>query len=408
MIRQMARRFEWLYAPSLYEVRYHDDGTIRSVEPTDDGLAAIIERCQTPNFEAAPFPVRPLVPHVQVVHDRVSIEIMRGCPQRCRFCHAGYTKRPLRLRSVDNILDIAEQAYRATGQDELGLLSLSTADYPHLGELADRVNERFAERRVGISIPSLRVDKMLADIPFMVSSVRKSGLTIAVEAAEDDMRAAIRKKVTDGNLLDGVKAAYEAGWRSVKLYFLTGFPGERPEDIDGIWKLANEVSQARREVTGKAAHVTASVGWLVPKPHTPLQWAPQPPPEYFHEVRDRLRSLAKRGRSAVQIRTDSVERSVLEAVFARGDRRLAAVVETAWRGGARFDGWDECFDAQLWQRAFEEAGLDPGFYAHRQRPKSERFPWSHLSSGPNGPTLAREYDDLFVKLGLPHPETVPS
>ena len=331
MVRELARRFPWVYVPALYDVGYHEDGTIREVRPTEDGLPLRVQRCRTRDFEVAPVPLRPLVPHVQVVHDRISIEVMRGCPQRCRFCHAGHTKRPMTWRSVEKMLDLAEQAYRATGYDEIGLLSLSTSDYPHLAELADRLNERFAARRVSISIPSLRVDRMLQDIPSMASAVRKSGLTIAAEAAQEDMRAAIRKKVLDGDLLEGVKAAYRAGWRSVKLYFLTGFPEEGPEDIEGIWKLASEVSRARREVAGRVAQVTASVGWLVPKPHTPLQWAAQPPADYFYEVRDRLRSLAKR--SPVTIKTHNVERSVLEAVLSRGDRRLAAVIEAAWRAG---------------------------------------------------------------------------
>ncbi|MCP4249219.1 MAG: TIGR03960 family B12-binding radical SAM protein, partial [bacterium] len=323
MIRELARRFEWIYAPALYDARYGDDGTLCSFEPNDAQVPRRIDRCQTPDFENAPFPTRPLVPHVEVVHDRISIEIMRGCPQRCRFCHAGYTKRPMGLRSVDRILDIAEEAWRATGINELGLLSLSTADYPELADLAQRINDRFASRRVSTSIPSLRVDKMLANIPFMVNQVRKSGLTIAAEAARDRMRAAIRKKVTDGDLIEGVRAAYRAGWRSVKLYFLTGFPGEQPDDIEGIWSLAREVSLARKEVAGHPAHVTASVGWLVPKPHTPLQWAPQPPAEYFYEIREQLKGLAKRQRAAVRIKTHNVQRSILEGVFSRGDRRLA-------------------------------------------------------------------------------------
>ena len=394
MILELARRFDWLYAPAYYDVRYHDDGTIRSLKPTDPALPDQIIRCQTPDFEAAPFPLRPLVPHTQTVHDRISIEIMRGCPQRCRFCHAGYTRRPLRRRSVDRVLEITEQNYQATGMDELGLLSLSTADYPGLAELARQLNERFSERRVSISIPSLRVDRMLADIPFMVSAVRKSGLTMAVEAAKDDMRAAIRKKVTDGDLLDGVRAAYRAGWRSVKLYFMAGFPGERPDDIDGIWELSNQVSRARREIDGHPAQVNASIAWLVPKPHTPLQWAPQPPADYFHDVRRRLRALANRSRSAVRIKTHNVERAVLEAVFARGDRRLAPVIEAAWRDQARFDGWDECFDPTRWHRAFEEAGLNPAFYAQRPRGPDELFPWDHLTPRPGKPHLRRHFDRL--------------
>ncbi|MGD2111034.1 MAG: TIGR03960 family B12-binding radical SAM protein [Phycisphaerae bacterium] len=406
MIAAMARRFEWIYAPGLYDVQYHADGTIRSVDPTDADIPAEIVRCQTPDFEDAPFPVKPLVPHVEVVHDRMAIEIMRGCPQRCRFCHAGFTKRPLRLRSVDKILAMAEEMYWATGMKELGLLSLSTADYPYLAALGEAVNDRFAERRVNISLPSLRIDKMLQNIPWMVSAVRKSGLTMAVEAASDDMRDAIKKKVTDGNLLDGVKEAYKAGWRSVKLYFMCGFPGERQEDIDGIIDVSRQVSEARREFAKSPASVNASVGWLVPKPHTPFQWAAQPEAEYFHEARQRLQSLLRtngKRRGPIKIKTHRVERSILEAVISRGDRRLADVLEHAYRAGARFDGWDECFNDRLWTEAFDATGLDPAWYAHRERPADEVFPWSHLRTKMTADYLRRQYDDVFTTLNLAPP-----
>lgn len=404
MIRLLAARFPWIYAPSLYDVSYNADGTLRACTPRYADIPERIVRCRTADVEGAPFPVRPLVPNVRVIHDRISIEIMRGCPQRCRFCHAGYTKRPIGRRSVDNIVDIAEQAYRATGNEEIGLLSLSTADYPYLPELAQRINEQFADRHVSISVPSMRVDKMLAHIPWMVSSVRKSGLTIAVEAASDDMRGAIRKVVTDGNLLDGVRQAFDAGWRSVKLYFMSGFPGERPSDIDGIYDISRKVSETCKPVNGHPAAVNASVGWLVPKAHTPFQWAAQPPAEYFHDVRRRLRSLAAAKRSAVRIKMHNVERSVLEAVFARGDRRLGAVIEAAWRDGARFDGWDECFDARRWDRAFDEVGLDPAWYAQRERGYDEVLPWSHLAGGNSEEYLQKQYDDTFVQIDVARPE----
>jgi radical SAM superfamily enzyme YgiQ (UPF0313 family) len=421
MILAMARRFPWIYAPSLYDVTYQADGTVRAITPKDANVPSRIERCQTENFDEAPFPLRPLVPYVEVVHDRFAVEIMRGCPQRCRFCHAGYTKRPLRVRSVDKILTMAEEMYQATGMEEFGLLSLSTADYPDLRELAERANQQFAPRRVGISVPSLRVDKMLQNIPWMVNSVRKSGLTIAVEAANDDMRAAIRKHVTDGDLLDGVRQAYAAGWRSVKLYFMSGFPGERPADIDGIVHLSRKVSDVRRELGKGPAQVNASVGWLVPKPYTPFQWAAQPPAEYFHEVRRRMAGLlraheprasaraaartnggprkAKRN-GPIKIKTHNVERSVLEAVFSRGDRRLADAVEHAYKSGARFDGWDECFQPELWTRAFDATGIDPSWYAHRERSRTEVFPWAHLHGGPTDDYLERQYDDVFTQLGV--------
>lgn len=403
MIREMARRFEWIYAPAYYDVRYNDDNTIRSITPNDPTLPSSIVRCQTPDFDDAPFPLKPIVPFVEVVHDRIAIEIMRGCPQRCRFCHAGYTKRPLGLRSVDKVIDMAEEMYRATGHKELGLLSLSTADYPHLRELAAAVNDRFASRRVNISMPSLRVDKMLANIPWMASSVRKAGLTIAVEAANDDMRAAIRKKVTDGNLLDGVRQAFDAGWSSVKLYYMVGFPGERPEDIDGIYHTSKKVSDVRRDLGRAPARVNASVSWLVPKPYTPFQWAAQPPVEYFKEARRRLARLVGGKKGPVKIKTHDPERSILEAVFARGDRRLADTIEHAYRSGARFDGWDECFDHRLWKSSFDATGIDVSWYAHRERSYDEVFPWAHLRGGPPAEYLEHQYDDVFVKIGVPRP-----
>lgn len=406
MVRAMAQRFEWIYAPSLYEVRYHEDGTIASTTPTDPTIPSVIERCQTLDFDDAPFPLRPLVPFVEVVHDRFAIEIMRGCPQRCRFCHAGYTKRPLRVRSVDRILDMAEQMYAATGINEFGLLSLSTADYPDLKELARRANARFADRHVNISVPSLRVDKMLQNIPWMVSSVRKSGLTMAVEAANDDMRAAIRKLVTDGNLLDGVRQAFEAGWRSVKLYFMCGFPGERPADIEGIVSLSRRVADVRKQLGKGPAAVNSSVGWLVPKPYTPFQWAAQPRAEYFLEARRRMSSMLRAKKSTVRIKTHSVERSILEAVFARGDRRLADSIEHAYRAGARFDGWDECFNPELWRDAFDATGIDPDWYAHRERAMDEVFPWMHLHGGAPDEYLQRQYDDVFTQINMPKPEPV--
>jgi len=402
MIAVMARQFPWIYAPSLYRASYHPDGTIAGVGPSDaaEAIPAQIERCQTSDLENAPFPVRPLVPYCHVVHDRMAIEVMRGCPQRCRFCHAGYTKRPVGVRSVDKILDIAEQQYQATGQNELGLLSLSTADYPHLKELAARVNERFAARHVNISMPSLRVDKMLQNIPQMAGSVRKSGLTIAVEAARNNLRAAIRKKVTDGNLFDGIMEAYKAGWRRIKCYFMVGFPGETEDDIRGIYEISVAMSQLRRKLGKGPAEIHASVGWLVPKPHTPFQWAAQPRLEYFLKARRILREMSRLGRHrTVHVKMHDPQRSVLEAVLARGDRRLSDVVERTYRLGARFDGWDERFDPQRWSRAFDDCSIDPDWYAHRERAYDEILPWDHIRSGPRREYLEHQYDDVFDKTG---------
>lgn len=398
MIAIMARQFPWIYAPSLYDVAYHEDGTIAGMIPRVTGLPERIVRCQTADFENAPFPLQPLVPFVSVVHDRFAIEVMRGCPQRCRFCHAGYTKRPVGVRSVEKILEIAEQQYWATGQKELGLLSLSTADYPHLRELAAKVNERFASRSVNISMPSLRVDKMLQNIPWMANSVRRSGLTIAIEAARDRMRAAIRKKVTDGNLMDGIREVYKAGWNRIKCYFMVGFPGETEDDIRGIYELSREMADARKSVARSPAKIVASVGWLVPKPFTPFQWAAQPRVEYYENARRILSEMSHKHRTkSVQIKTHDAQRSILEGVLARGDRRLGATVERAYRLGACFDGWDECFTNRIWKQAFEDTGIDPHWYAHRERAAEEILPWDHIHSGPQRDYLEDQYSDVFVK-----------
>ncbi len=392
ILLELPRRFDWLYVPSAYEVTYKADGTVASFEPTAD-VARRIRRCVVDDLESAPAVDRPLVPHTEIVHDRISIEVMRGCPHLCRFCHAGHTKRPVRPRSVDRLCEIAEDAYRATGMDEIGLLSLSTADYPRLRELAQRLSAQFADRKVNLSVPSLRVDQMLSDIPSLISGVRKGGLTIAVEAARDRLRRAIGKPLTDEKLLAGVRAAYEAGWRTVKLYFMVGFPEETQADIDGIWELAHRISDARREFGGRAK-VNTTVSWLVPKAHTCLQWAPMARREVFEAARTRLRGLSSGRRTGVRWKFHDIERSILEGVLARGDRRLGPVIEAAWRSGARFDAWDDRFEPARWREAFERTGIDPAWYAHRQREPDEILPWDHIEGCLRREHLDRNYRRL--------------
>ncbi|NQU76176.1 MAG: radical SAM protein, partial [Planctomycetes bacterium] len=333
----------------------------------------------------------PLVPLAEAVHDRVTIEIMRGCPNGCRFCHAGATKKPVRCRSVDEIVATAEAAVDNTGYREVSLLSLSTGDYPQLPELIRRMNERLTKRNVSIAVPSLRVDQQLAGLPGQLNQVRKGGMTIAPEVGSDRLRRAIRKRMTNDDLLAGVGAAYAAGWRSVKVYFMAGMPGETDDDIAGIADLCRQMSLARKAFDGQKGAVNASVSWLVPKPHTPLQWAPRPDMEYCWHVRHLLRDMTRR--SPVAVKFHRIERSFLEAAIARGDRKVGQVIENAWRAGARFDGWHEHFNFDIWQQAFAKAGLDPAFYANRPRPLGETLPWDHIADGRPREAMAAEWED---------------
>jgi len=398
LLLELACRFPFLYVPRFYQSHYHADGTLAACSPTEPDVPAVISRAYVKDLDAAAYPTAPLVPHTAAVHDRIAIEIMRGCPQRCAFCHAGHTRGPVRTRSLDRIVEIAWQSYLATGHDTVSLLSLSSSDYPGLGELVRRLYARFEGRHVGISLPSLRVDRQLRDVPPQIAGVRREGLTVAVEAAGDRLRQAIGKRVTDADLLATLRAAYEAGWHTVKLYFIVGFPGETDADIDAIAELAGQVSVLRREVGGGPATVNVTVSWLVPKPHTPLAWAPMQTEDYFRGARRRLLAAARvHGKLPVRYKFHNLGRSLLEGVFARGDRRLGRVLETAYRQGACFDAWDECFRHDLYLDAFRQGGLDPAFYAHRPRGENEVLSWDHLA-GQDRDQLYRRYQRLIEML----------
>jgi len=377
-IGHAARTVPGLYAPRFYEPQYHADGTLASLRPLRDDVPARIGRARVERLSDFPSPPAPLVPLVGAVHDRVTIEIMRGCPHACRFCQAGATRKPVRWRTVDEIIDTARRAVAATGYREISLLSLSSSDYPHFGELTERLAGEFTPRHISLSLPSLRVDSQLAVIPKLASQVRKTGLTIAAEAGTERLRRAIRKDITEDGMLAGVEAAWRAGWRSVKVYFMAGLPGERDEDVDAIVDLCRRLSETRKAVDGRRGAINAAVSWLVPRPHTPMQWEPMRDAEYFWSVRRRLRELSRR--SAVQFKFHHVERSGLEGTLARGDRRVADVIEDAWRRGARFDAWNEHFNYGAWVAAFEAAGIDPAFYARRPRDPGEVLPWDHVDA----------------------------
>jgi len=366
-----SEKFDWIYVPAL-----HTSHKRQAI--SDERRNAVVE-----DFENTAVPLRPIVPFTEAVHERVSVEIMRGCPGRCRFCQVSFCKRPVRYRSVERIFKIAKASYHATGFDTVSLLSLSTADYPKLEELTSQLHEYFQDKYVGLSLPSLRVDKQLKLLPKLVTSVRKSGLTIAVEAASEKLRQIINKPLKDEDLFAAVEAAYRAGWQKLKLYFMVGLPGETEEDIKRIVELSFELAKSRKKVDGKTANINITISWLVPKPHTPFGWLGQKPKEYFELAKQLILDEKRRLRARfLQFKFHDIDRSVLESAIGRGDRRLCDVIEYAWRAGARFDLWNECFNFEIWQGAFAKFGYNLDEIAQKKFGADEILPWEHLG-GPD-------------------------
>ena len=382
VLREAARRFEWAYVPQFYDFEY-DDSQIVAMKACETNLRVRFHNAVVQDFENAPVPVRPVVPFAEAVHERVSVEIMRGCPGRCRFCQASYCRRPIRFRSAEKVLELAKASQEATGFDTVSLLSLSTADYPYLEDLVARLQSYFEQRHVGLSIPSLRVDQQLKLVPKLFTSVRKSGLTIAVEAAGERLRQVINKPLKDRDLFAAVEEAYRAGWQRIKLYFMVGLPGETEEDVRTIVDLTYRLAKLRKEVDGKTGSITAAVSWFVPKPHTPFAWMPQRSREYFEQARQMIIDEKMRRRARfLQFKFHDIHQSILEAAISRGDRRYANVIESAWRRGARFDLWNDCFDRLIWREAFAEHGFDLEAAAERAYAPDDILPWDHLG-GPD-------------------------
>jgi radical SAM family uncharacterized protein len=383
---EAAKQFSFVYVPRFYDI---DDAG--SIQPKVEGLRTEFENAVVRDFENAPIPEKPIVPFVEAVHERVSIEIMRGCPGRCRFCQASFCRRPVRVRSVERIVEAAKQQYAATGFNTVSLLSLSTSDYPYLEELIEAMNTHFAPLHVGLSVPSLRVQKQLQLLPKMVTSVRKGGLTIAVEAASEHLRQTINKPITDEDLCAAVTAAFEAGFLRLKLYFMVGFPGETEGDILKIVDLSQKLSLLRQEVDGKFADITAAISWLVPKAHTPFGWLGQKDRAYFENAKELILSRKRELKLRfVKFNFHECDRSILESAMGRGGRELCEVTETAWRNGAKFDLWSEGFGLKPWQEAFEAAGLDLETEAQKSFEPDQSLPWSHLG-GPDTAGLLKHY-----------------
>ncbi len=378
ILLKAAKKFEWAYVPSLYEFEY-DNEKIKSFKALVPGLSVRFKNAVVRDFENASVPLKPIVPFAQAVHERVSVEIMRGCPRRCLFCQASFCRRPVRRRSVEKITEIAKACYQATGFDTIGLLSLSTADYPELEELIAKLNEYFRDKHVGLSVPSLRVDRQLKLLPEMITSVRKSGITIAVEAASERLREIINKPLKDEDLFAAAEAAYEAGWQRLKLYFMVGLAGETEEDIKNIAELSFQLANLRKKINGKTGQINVTISWLVPKPHTPFGWLAQKSKVYFENAKQLILNEKRRlGARSVQFKFHNIERSILESAIGRGDRRLADVIEAAWKNGAKFDLWDECFNYEIWEKAFEESGFDLSQLATKKIDTDEILPWEHL------------------------------
>lgn len=392
---ELARSVNYAYVPRFYEPEYRE-GRFVALNRTHPDAPESIYPCVIDDLESIPLPTRPLVPLVECVHDRIAIEIMRGCPWQCRFCQSTVIKRPLRIRSVDTIIRAAEESYRATGFNEISILSLSTSDYPHFEELVTRLRQVFGPRGVNISVPSLRVNEQLRTLAELVGNDRRSSLTLAPEVARDDMRRQIRKKIKNEDLYEGCRTAFRNNFRSVKLYFMCGLPGERPVDLDGIVEMAETISRIGKEETGRWARVTASVSNFVPKPHTPYQWNAMQRREYFHWAHQYLRSRKRLG--SVSIKCHPVETSLLEGVISRGDRRVADAIELAWRRGARLDSWREHFNAQRWWQALADAGIDVECALHRPWGLEERLPWDHLHIKYGRDYLAKEQRRALVQL----------
>ena len=374
-----AAQIQGVYVPSLYDVDYKEDGTVRAITARDGAPEKVVKRV-VHHMDRAYYPAKTIVPSTEIVHDRVTLEVFRGCIRGCRFCQAGYVYRPVRCRSREQLARYGQEAIADSGYQEMTLSSLSTSDYPELVGLCGDLELFCGEKHVNLSLPSLRADNFSMELMQRLQKGRKAGLTFAPEAGTQRLRDAINKNVTEEELMESLRTAFSGGWSAVKLYFMLGLPTETDEDVAAIAELANRAVHVWREYASnknRPLRITVSTSWFVPKPFTAFQWEPQISIEEYERRVKLLRSSITA--KAVTYNWHDGDTSFLEAVLARGDRRVGRVLEKAYRKGARLDAWTDCFDLGRWTEAFAECGLDPAFYANRERGRDEIMPWSVIS-----------------------------
>ncbi len=390
-------KIKGIYVPSFYEVEYNENLTVKEVRPINENAPAVVYKRVVKDMNSVDYPTAPIVPFGEIVHDRIMLEVFRGCSRGCRFCHAGMVYRPVRERKPEVLQDLARKLVDNTGYNEISLVSLSSADYSCLAPMVHSMIEEFKDDRVSVSLPSLRIDSFCVAIAKEIQAVRKSGLTFAPEAGSQKMRDVINKGVTEEDLMNAVGAAFESGWNSVKLYFMIGLPFENDDDVLAIADLARKVQYKYYQVTGKrGCKVTCSASFFVPKPYTAFQWFAQDDLETIRRKQFLLKDEIKTIKNVTLNYHDS-KTGIIEAVFARGDRKVGKALLAAWRRGARFDGWSDCFDYERWLEAFAEAGIDKDFYAARQRGENEVFPWEHISPGVSRKFLWNEWQKAYAQ-----------